>query len=93
MFKGGNLQVLGRTGVWACRKLQQWSRLSELVCPFTVVLPRIFFSLPTLSSYPVFFSLFPAPLDVVVRAGQWAGPLDLYGKEDAPALHASPSYG
>ena len=24
---------------------------------------------------------------------QWAGPLDLYGKEDAPALHESPSYG
>ena len=27
------------------------------------------------------------------RSGQWAGPLDLYGKEDAPALHESPSYG
>ena len=25
--------------------------------------------------------------------GQWAGPLDLYGKKDAPALHESPSYG
>ena len=24
---------------------------------------------------------------------KWAGPLDLYGKEDAPALHESPSYG
>ena len=24
---------------------------------------------------------------------QWAGPLDLYGKEDAPALNESPSYG
>ena len=24
---------------------------------------------------------------------QWAGPLDLYGKEDAPALYESPSYG
>ena len=28
-----------------------------------------------------------------VSSGQWAGPLDLYGKEDAPALHESPSYG
>ena len=28
-----------------------------------------------------------------VWSGQWAGPLDLYGKEDAPALHESPSYG
>ena len=26
-------------------------------------------------------------------SGQWAGPLDLYGKEDAPAIHESPSYG
>ena len=28
-----------------------------------------------------------------MRSGQWAGPLDLYGKEDAPALHESPRYG
>ena len=28
----------------------------------------------------------------VVMSGQWAGPLDLYGKEEAPALHMSPSY-
>ena len=31
----------------------------------------------------------PAGEDVI--AGQCAGPLDLYGKEDAPALHESPS--
>ena len=30
----------------------------QLVCPLTVVLPQIFFNLTTLSSYPVFFSLF-----------------------------------
>ena len=32
----------------------------------TVVLPQIFFNLTTLFSYPVFFSLFHALLDVVV---------------------------
>ena len=37
----------------------------QLVCPLTVVLPWIFFNLITLFSYPVFFSLFHAPLDVV----------------------------
>ena len=26
------------------------------------------------------------------EAGQWAGLLDLYGKEDVPALHESPRY-
>ena len=30
---------------------------------------------------------------VEVSIWQWAGPLDLYGKEDTPALHESPSYG
>ena len=40
----------------------------QLVCPLTVVLPQIFFNLTTLFSYPVFFSLFNAPLDVVVVA-------------------------
>ena len=39
----------------------------QLVCPLTVVLPQIFFSLTTLFSYPVFLSLFHAPLDVVVH--------------------------
>ena len=39
----------------------------QLVCPLTDVLPQIFFSLTTLFSYPVFFSLFHAPLDVVVH--------------------------
>ena len=39
----------------------------QLVCPLTVVLPQIFFSLTTLFSYPVFFSLFHAPLDIVVH--------------------------
>ena len=39
----------------------------ELVCPLTVVLPQIFFNLTTLFSYPVFFCLFHAPLDVVVH--------------------------
>ena len=29
---------------------------------------------------------------VVSVEGQWASPFDLYGKEDAPALHESPSY-
>ena len=38
----------------------------QLVCPLTVVLPRIFFNLTTLFFYPVFFSLFRAPPDVVV---------------------------
>ena len=27
-----------------------------MVCPFTVVLPQIFFNLTTLFSYPVFFA-------------------------------------
>ena len=31
--------------------------------------------------------------NLLLITGQWAGPLDLYGKEDAPALHESPSYG
>ena len=39
----------------------------QLVCPLTVVLPKIFFNLTTLFSYPVFFSLFHEPLDVVVH--------------------------
>ena len=39
----------------------------QLVCPLTVVLPQIFFNLTTLFSYPVFFSLFHAPLNVFVR--------------------------
>ena len=39
----------------------------QLVCPLTVVLSQIFFSLITLFSYPVFCSLFHAPLDVVVH--------------------------
>ena len=39
----------------------------ELVCPLTVILPQIFFRLITLFSHPVFFSLFHAPLDVVVH--------------------------
>ena len=40
----------------------------HLVCPLTFVLPQIFFSLTSLFSYPVFFSLFHAPLDVVVHS-------------------------
>ena len=40
----------------------------QFVCPLTVVLPQIFFSLTSLFSYPVFFSLFHAPLDVVVHS-------------------------
>ena len=39
----------------------------ELVCPLTVVLPQIFFSVTTLFSFPVFFCLFHASLDVVVH--------------------------
>ena len=39
----------------------------DLVCPLTVVLPQIFFSLTTLFSYSVFFCLFHAPLDVAVH--------------------------
>ena len=39
----------------------------QLVCPLTVVLPQIFFNLTTPFSYPVFFCLFHAPLDVVVH--------------------------
>ena len=39
----------------------------QLVYPPTVVLPQIFFNLTTLFSYPVFVSLFRAPLDVVVH--------------------------
>ena len=39
----------------------------QLVCPLTVVLPQIVFNLATLFSYSVFFSLFRAPLDVVVH--------------------------
>ena len=34
----------------------------QLVCPLTVVFPQIFFHFTTLFSYPVFFSLFRAPL-------------------------------
>ena len=40
----------------------------QLVCPLTVVVPQIFFSLTTLFSYPVLFNLFHAPLDVVVHS-------------------------
>ena len=39
----------------------------KLICTLTVVLAQIFFSLTTLFSYPIFFCLFHAPLDVVVR--------------------------
>ena len=39
----------------------------QLICPFTVVLPQIFFNLTSLFSYPVFFSLFHAPIDVLVH--------------------------
>ena len=43
------------------------SGLSPVGMPSTVVLPQIFFNLTTLFSYPVFFSLFHAPLDVFVH--------------------------
>ena len=39
----------------------------KLVCPLAFVLLQIFFTLTTLFCYPVFFSLFNAPLDVVVH--------------------------
>ena len=39
----------------------------QFVCPLTVVLLQIFFNLTTLFPYPVLFSLFHAPLDVVVH--------------------------
>ena len=39
----------------------------KLICPLTVVLPRIFFNVIALFSYPVLFCLFRAPLDGVVR--------------------------
>ena len=39
----------------------------KLVCPLTVVLPQIFSNLTTQYSYPVFFCLFHAPLEVVVH--------------------------
>ena len=39
----------------------------QLVSPLTVGLPQNFFNLTTLFSCPVFFSLFHAPLDVVVH--------------------------
>ena len=39
----------------------------QLVCPLTVVLPQIVFRLATLFCYPVFCSLFHAPLDVLVH--------------------------
>ena len=39
----------------------------ELVCPLTVVLPQIFYNLTTLFSYPGFFCIFHAPLEVVVH--------------------------
>ena len=33
-------------------------------------------------------------LQCLHKCGQWAGPLDLYGKEyDGPTLHQSPSHG
>ena len=43
------------------------SSLSPGGMPLTVVLSQIFFNLTTLFSYPVFFSLFHAPLDVDVH--------------------------
>ena len=46
----------------------------KLVCPLTVVLPQIFFNLATLFSYPVFFSLFHALLDVVVHFLAFSAP-------------------
>ena len=39
-----------------------------------------------------FFSITFTVCMIVMLYGQWAGPLDLYRKEDAPALHESPSY-
>ena len=39
----------------------------QLACPLIVVLPQIFLNPTTLFSYPFFFSLFHAPLDVVVH--------------------------
>ena len=47
--------------------LRAHETLAYLVCRLTVVLPQIFFNLTTLFSYPVFLSLFHAPLDVVVH--------------------------
>ena len=38
--------------------------VKSLVCPLTVVLLQIFFNLTSLFSYPVFFCLFHAPLNV-----------------------------
>ena len=52
-----------------CEALRAQTRRGALEVLFiiiiTVVLPQIFFNLTTLFSYPVFFSLFHAPHDVV----------------------------
>ena len=54
-----------------CEALRAQTRRGALEVLFiiiiTVVLPQIFFNLTTLFSYPVFFSLFHAPLDVDVH--------------------------
>ena len=45
------------------------------------------------ASLPTFAFQSPCTTRMTFFGGQWAGPLDLYGKEDAPALHESPSFG
>ena len=49
------------------KSFTSWYALLLLFFPLTVVLPQILFNLTTLFCYPVFFSLFHAPLNVVVH--------------------------
>ena len=56
---------VGYSPVCQCFLFHSGQVFHQLVCPLTVVLRQIFFNLTTLFSYPVFFSFFYAPLDVV----------------------------
>ena len=64
LLEGTSSEVLDTS---SCPLFHSGQVFHELVCPFTVVLPQIFFNLNTLFSFPVFFSLFHAYLDVVVH--------------------------
>ena len=57
---------LNNLGQQSLSPVSQWSSLSPLGMPSYCCSSSIFFSLTTLFSYPLSFSLFHAPLDVVV---------------------------
>ena len=83
--------LLSLLNIWL-HSFLQWQPSSSLICPLTaraVGAPQIILQLVS----SIFPPVLHCPLGLDMWSGQWAGPLDLYWKEDTPALHKSLSYG